>query len=131
VARSQEKFRERRREVFCLLFSSRLLFLGSEEREEHLMEDVIYLIDHIDEKSDKTYLALLQCRYMTIFEQIKDLRESLDVDWEWKRASLLNLANLKDHVGLVWAELDGIEEEMRQDLKWMAQRCRRELAEPR
>lgn len=130
MARSQEKFWERRRGVFRLLFSPRLPFQGFEEREEHLMEDVIYLSDHVGEKSDLKYLEVVQVRFILIFEQIRELRQHIVPPDEAEEARKWGQNDHHYDLRLVWEELEQIEQEMREDLKWMAQRCRRELREP-
>ncbi len=93
------------------------------------MEDVIYLSDHIREKSDKEYLMLVQCRFMAMFEAIKELRQHIVPPDEAAEARKWGESDEHFDLALVWAELEAIEQEMRQDLKWMAKRCQTQLAE--
>lgn len=94
------------------------------------MEEVIYLSDHVGEKSDTKYLSLVQCRFILIFEQIKELRQHIVPPEEAEEARKWGEIDHHFDLRLVWEEMEQIEEEMRQDLKWMAERCRRALSEP-
>ncbi len=87
------------------------------------MKETILLRDSVNEESDRKFLQLVECRFMLIFEKIKEIREELDppkmgtIDQSWRE----KLSGV-DHT-MVWAELHELEDEMNQDLKAMGARA--------